>query len=129
MSILLGLLLLFTGMGIWSLPVCVLGGVISEIIRKKGNYTSLTSHVIAHGFFSLWVFGSFIPLIFFADSYWSEHQEYGSEFIADTQFFTMFGIAPCLIASCIIFGILGGFVAKALVKNILEKLELSNVNT
>ena len=108
MSMLLGLLLMLSGMGWYALPVCAVSGIITELILKLGAYKSKKHTVIAHGVFCTWLFGSYIPLIFMADTYWQQNADYGEEFISSAKSIFQIWTAPVLIALCVAFGILGG---------------------
>ena len=69
MSILLALFLLLTGMGWYTFPLVLITGGLSELIVRAGHYRSLTLDIAAYAVFSIWCFGSYIPLIFMADRF------------------------------------------------------------
>ena len=52
MSILMGVLMLVSGMGIYPLIVSVFSGLLSEVIYRKGNYSSAKMAVLTNGTFS-----------------------------------------------------------------------------
>lgn len=116
MSILLGLVLMLTGMGWYALPLCLISGLLAELILKKGNYKSSKLDIIAYGVFSIWCFGSFVPLIFMADKYWSDNASYGEDFISSAKQVFQLWTAPVLILSCFLFGLLGGWIGLKLMK-------------
>lgn len=116
MSILLGICLMLTGMGWYALPICIVSGLIAELIVKKGRYRSAKMDVLAHGIFCIWLFGSYVPLIFMADTYWGENADYGETFIETAKNIFQLWMAPVLIIFCIVFGILGGFLGLKIMK-------------
>lgn len=116
MSILLGICLMLTGMGWYALPVCAVSGLISELIVRKGKYKNAKLDVLAHGVFCVWLFGSYVPLIFMADKYWEVNADYGAEFIETAKNLFQLWMAPVLIVCCIGFGVLGGFLGLKIMK-------------
>lgn len=116
MSILLSIILMLTGMGWYALPVSIISGLIAELIVRKSNYTSAKMDIIACGFFSIWVFGSFVPLIFMADAYWKNASSYGEDFVNTAKSIFQVYMAPVLIICCIVFGMLGGFIGTKIMK-------------
>ena len=116
MSLLLGVCLMLTGMGWYAMPVCLISGLISELIVKKGDYKSAKLDMFAHGFFCIWLFGSYIPLIFMADEYWATNADYGEEFITSAKNLFQLWMAPVLIVCCIVFGIIGGWLGLKMMK-------------
>jgi energy-coupling factor transport system substrate-specific component len=116
MGILLGLFLMLGGMGWYALPVAVVSSLIAEWLVRKGAYKSARLDMIAHGIFSIWCFGSFIPLIFLADQYWQTNASYGDEYIAAAKSIFQVWTAPALILCCVAFGILGGFIGLKIMK-------------
>ncbi len=62
MSVIMGLLMLLTGMGYWPLIISIITGVAAELIYKAGQYKSAKSAVLAAGIFPLWMWGNYLPL-------------------------------------------------------------------
>jgi energy-coupling factor transport system substrate-specific component len=116
MGILLGLFLMVGGMGWYALPLTIVSSLIAEFIVRAGSYTSARLDMVAHGVFSIWVFGSFIPLIFMADQYWAENASYGEEFISSAKGIFQLWTAPVLVLCCVVFGILGGALGLKIMK-------------
>lgn len=116
MSILMALFLLCTGMGWYTLPLALITGFIADGLVKAGNYSSLKLSIAACSVFSLWCFGSYIPLIFMADQFWAENAQYGEEFINDSKDIFRLWMAPALIACCLVFGALGGVIGGRVLK-------------
>jgi len=120
MGIIMGLLLMFSGMGWYAMPVVIVVGLIAELLVKAGGYKSAKLSIVAYGVFSIWVFGSFIPLIFMADAYWAE-SPYSSEYIETVKNMFQLWTAPALIACCFAFGVLGGLLGKKIMKKHFAK--------
>lgn len=116
MSLLLGILLFVTGMGLWPVPVAAAGGIGAELLRRRRNYTSLGWHCAAHAVFSIWCFGSFIPLIFFPELWAQDNIAYGVEFIESVKSVTRVWMTPVLITLCIVFGWAGGYLGGRMLK-------------
>lgn len=116
LGILLSLLLLLTGMGWYSIPLTVAASLLSELILKKGGYKSARHAVWAHAVFSLWVFGSFIPLFFMADAYWAKASSYGEDYIQTAKKVFQPWLAPLMIIACLVFGYLGGLLGKRIMR-------------
>lgn len=115
MEILLGIILMLTGMGWYAMPLNIVVGLIAEWVVRSGGYQSIKKDIIGYGFFSCWVFGSFIPLIFKADQYW-EKSSYGADYIAAAKSIFQLWTAPALLICCFVFGLLGGWIGVKLMK-------------
>ncbi|MCR4554903.1 MAG: MptD family putative ECF transporter S component [Succinivibrionaceae bacterium] len=116
MSVLLGILLFITGMGMWPVPVAAAGGFMAELIRRRRNFTSLRWHCAGHAVFSIWCFGSFIPLIFTPDSWSEASAAYGPEFIESVKSVAQLWMAPVLIVACVVSGWAGGLAGSKMLK-------------
>jgi energy-coupling factor transport system substrate-specific component len=116
MSILLALFLLLTGMGWYTFPLVLITGGLSELIVRAGHYRSLTLDIAAYAVFSIWCFGSYIPLIFMADRFWEENAVYGSEYIETAKGLFQLWMAPTLIFMCVFFGWVGGMIGGRMLK-------------
>ena len=79
-----GILMLLTGMGYWCIPTGLIFGLIADFMLKRSEYKSAKMEILAHGVFSIWVFGAFIPIIMTRDSYYEKLiPTFGQEY-ADT---------------------------------------------
>ena len=74
MSVIMGLLMLLTGMSWPPLAVSALTGLLAELIYKIGKYQSSSKAILTNGVFSLWVAANYLPLFFAAEKYWSFRQ-------------------------------------------------------
>lgn len=117
MGILLGLFMLLTGMGYFALPVAVVVSLIAELIVKSGNYQSVNKAILAYAVFSIWIFGNFLPMFIQAD-YFSVlvNNGYTQAYATALQSLVPLWSAPLIVIADFAFGILGGFLGKAVLK-------------
>ncbi|MGN0655692.1 MAG: MptD family putative ECF transporter S component [Ruminiclostridium sp.] len=116
MSVIMGLLMLLTGMGYYSLIVGAITGLIAELIYRSGNYSSASKAVIAHGVYCIWIWGNFLPLFFDIQGYFATRQDYGQEYIDSLTALMPMWMCPVLLVACFVFGVIGGFIGKAVMK-------------
>ncbi|HHX37596.1 MAG TPA: MptD family putative ECF transporter S component [Clostridiaceae bacterium] len=121
LGILLSILLMLTGMGWYSIPLTIISSLLAELIIKKGNYMSSKHMIWAHSVFSLWVFGSFIPLFFMADAYWANASSYGDDYIRTAKMIFQPWLLPIMIVACIVFGYLGGLLGRKIMSKHFAK--------
>ena len=122
MSILMGLLMLVSGMGIYPLIVSVFSGLLSEVIYRKGNYSSAKMAVLTNGTFSLWVWACFLLLFLNRDSYMASRAEsVGQEYVDALNKLTPGWLCPVLLIVCFICGIIGGLLGKKMMHKHFEK--------
>lgn len=118
MGVLIGLIMLLGGMGVWALPTGLVFGLLADLIARSGGYASAKKSVLAHGVFSLWLMGNFLPICLNPDGYAANLIEsgYGTEY-ADALIRLMPPwILPVLAVSCFVFGILGGLLGRVVLK-------------
>ena len=123
MSVLIAIIMFVTGMGWLGAPLIIASGLIADLIAKKGGYKSFKLTAISHGIFCLWICANYFPVIVTADSYRKSLLDggYSAEY-CDALFRAINGktIAVLLIL-CIIFGVIGAFLGKAVVRKHFEK--------
>ncbi len=121
MSVIMGVLMLLTGMSWPPLAVSVVSGLIAELIYKSGGYKSASKAVITSGVFSLWIAGNYLPLFFAAEKYWESRQNFGQDYIdAVTKLMPMW-MCPVMFVVAFVCGVIGGLLGKALLKKHFEK--------
>lgn len=118
LGVLLGLITGFGGMG---MPVMITGpvfGLAADLLCRSGNYASLWKSVLSHGVFSMWLIGCYIPIVIGRAAYGADliSKGYGTAYVE-----TLMGYVPDwsllpLLAACFVFGLLGGWVGKTLLK-------------
>lgn len=122
MSILMGVLMLISGMGIYPLIVSVFSGLLSEVIYRKGNYSSAKMAVLTNGTFSLWVWACFLLLFLNRDSYMASRAEsVGQEYVDALNKLTPGWLCPVLLIVCFVCGIIGGLIGKKMMHKHFEK--------
>lgn len=117
-----GVLMLLTGMGYWSVFTGLLFGLIADLMLKSVKYQKAKMEILAHGVFSIWVVGNFIPVIITRDSYYQMLLSgYGQEY-ADTLISYMPSwILPVLVIVCFISGLVGGLIGRSIFKKHFER--------
>ncbi len=121
MSIIMGILMLLTGMAQYALIIGFFTGLIADLIYKSGNYQSASKAVLTCGVFSIWVFGNFIPIFFDKEAYWSTRQSFGEEYITTLNQITPAWLSPILLVATFVCGIIGGLIGRAVLKKHFEK--------
>ena len=116
-SIIVGLFLWVTGMGYWPFIFGIVFGFIADLIAKSGNYKSSKKTIASYAVFSLIIFGNFVPLLINAEEYFLTRQSFGEAYITSlTEIMGNTWLAPLLAVSCLVCGIIGGFIGKAILK-------------
>ena len=117
MAILSGLLMGFTGMGFWGVPVGVVSGLLGDLIMKSGEYKSIKKGILGYAVFSLWMVGTYIPMYFMVEeSRASFVASFGDEYADRVMSVMPMWSLVLVIASIFLFALLGGFIGKTLLK-------------
>ena len=121
-GLLMGVLMLLTGMGYWCILTCVICSLIAEFMLKGSGYKSAKMEILAHGVFSVWLTGIFIPIVFFRDSYYESLLQYSRQDYADALMRYMPDwILPVLVVAAFAAGILGGLIGRRIFKKHFER--------
>ena len=121
MSILMGILMLLTGMSYYALIVGTVTGLIAEFIYRSGSYKSARKAVWTHAVFSLWVWSNFLALFLAPEKYWSTRQNFGEDYINTLTSIMPLWMCPVLLVTCFVFGLLGGLLGRAILKKHFAK--------
>lgn len=121
MSIIMGVAMALTGMGLYALPVAMLSGLIAELVWRRAKYRMASGAILAYGFFSIWMWGNFLPLFLDPSGYFSTRSEFGVDYEAALTALLPLWMCPVLLAACFVCGILGAFLGRALLKKHFEK--------
>lgn len=121
MSVIMGIMMLLTGMSWPPLAVSVFSGLLAELVYKSGNYQSAAKAVITNGVFSLWVAANYLPLFFAADKYWVSRQKFGQDYIDSVTKLMPMWMCPVTFISAFVCGIIGGLLGRRLMKKHFEK--------
>ena len=123
MSVLLAIVMFVTGMGWLGGPLIIAAGFVADLLAKKGNYKSFKLIAISHGVFCLWICANYFPVIVTAKDYRKNMLEggYSAEY-CDNLFRAINGkTIGVLLVLCFVFGVIGAFLGKAVVKKHFEK--------
>lgn len=121
MAMIMGIMMLLTGMGPWPLLTCAAAGILSELVLKSGRYKSVKKSILSYGIFSMWIWGNYLPLFTDYEGYFAQRESYGQAYIDAVQRLMPLWMAPVLLTSCLVCGIIGGNLGKALLKKHFEK--------
>lgn len=121
-GLLIGLLMMLTGMGVWSIPTGVVFGLISDGLLKSSQYKSAKKNILTHGVFSMWVIGAFIPIVISRTAYYEGLlQGYGKEYADQLMAYMPDWILPVLLIVSFISGIIGGIIGQKIFKKHFER--------
>ena len=122
MSVLLGILMLISGMGWFALVMSIFTGLISELIYKSGNYTSVKCAVLTNATFSLWVWANLLLLFVNRESFLASRAEtVGQEYVDKLNALTPGWLCPVLLLVCFLCGIIGGLLGKSMLSKHFKK--------
>lgn len=123
MSVLLAIIMFVTGMGYLGAPLIIASGVIADLIAKSGRYKSFKKTVISHGVFCLWICANYFPVVVTADSYREGLLEsgYSAEYCDNLFRAINSKTIIVLLILCFVFGCIGAFIGKAVVRKHFEK--------
>lgn len=121
MSTIMGIMMALTGMGLYSLPVAIISGLIAELVWKRANYSKASSSILTCGFFNIWMWGNFIPLFINPESYFSSRAEFGADYATALTALLPPWMNWVLLISCFVFGLLGGLLGRSLLKKHFAK--------
>lgn len=117
MAVLSGLLMGFTGMGYWGVPMGLIFGLIADFIMKSGEYRSSGKILIGYGIFSLWMVGTYIPMYFMVEQSRADFAAgFGEEYADKVMSVMPMWSIVFVIAGIFVCAILGGLIGKALLK-------------
>lgn len=117
MGILSGLLMGFTGMGFWGVPLGAIFGVLGDLILKSGGYKSMKKSIWGYAVFSLWMIGTYIPMYFMADQAYADFKgSFGADYADKVMAMMPMWSLVAVIAGIFVFALGGAFLGKALLK-------------
>lgn len=121
MSLIMGIMMALTGMGLYSLPVALVSGLIAEWVQHRARYSKMSSSILTSGFFSIWMWGNFIPLFLNPDGYFSTRSEFGADYETALKALLPPWMNPVLLVTCFVCGLIGGWLGKSLLKKHFAK--------
>lgn len=122
MSVLLGLIMMLSGMGYYPFIVSIISGLVTELVIKAGNYSSVKHSIVANGTFSLWIWANFLLLFLNRAQYMeSRTASIGIDYVAELNALTPDWLCPVLLVICFVCGIIGGILGAKMLKKHFEK--------
>lgn len=123
MSILIAIIMFVTGMGYLGAPLIVIAGVAADLIAKAGDYKNFKMISLSYGVFCLWICANYFPVIITAESYRQDLIDGGfSSEYCDNLFRAINSkTIVILLLLCLIFGLIGSYLGKAVVRKHFEK--------
>ena len=116
-GLLLGVIMLLTGMGYWCIPTGLIFGLISDFMMKGCGYKNAKREVLIHGVFSMWVIGAFIYccdtgclLSKSPSRLWTGICRHAHAYMPDW-------ILPVLLAAAFVSGLVGGLIGRKISKS------------
>lgn len=121
MSVIMGIMMLFTGMGYYPLIIGVFSGTAAELIYRSGAYKSSFKAVLSYGVFCIWVWGNYV--LFFVDraAYEADRQSLGEAHLKALNDIMPQWLFFVLLVVCFVSGIIGGLLGKAVLKKHFQK--------
>ena len=123
MSVLVAIIMFVTGMGYLGAPLIIAAGVIADLIARSGGYKSFKKTVISYGVFCLWICANYFPVVITANSYRKNLIEggYSAEYCDNLFRAINSKTIAVLLVLCFVFGCVGAYVGKVVVKKHFEK--------
>ena len=122
MAVLSGLLMGFTGMGFWGVPMGLIFGLAGDFVMKSGEYRSAKKTILGYGVFSLWMVGTYIPMYFMVEQSRADFAAgFGEEYADKVMSVMPTWSIVLVIAGIFVFAILGGLLGKAVCKKHFAK--------
>ncbi len=123
MSVLMAIIMFVTGMGFLGAPLIVGAGVIADLIAKSGGYKSFKKTAFSYGIFSMWICANYFPVVVTANSYREGLLEggYSAEYCDNLFRAINYKTIGILLILCFVFGFIGAYIGKAVVKKHFEK--------
>ena len=122
MSIIMGILMILSGMSWYALAMSVVTGFVSELIYKSGDYKSTKCAVLTCGTFNLWIWANLLLLFANRDYYLTSRTEMiGKEFTDTLNAMTPNWLCPVLLVVCFVSGLIGGLLGKRMLSKHFKK--------
>ena len=121
--LLFAIIMFVTGMGYLGAPLIIAAGVTADLIAKSGGYKSFKKTVISYGVFCLWICANYFPVVVTADSYRQGLLDggYSAEYCDNLFRAINSKTIVILLILCFVFGCIGAYLGKAVVKKHFEK--------
>lgn len=121
-GLLIGILMLLTGMGYWCILTGLGFGLIADLMLKSSGYKHIKMEVLTHGVFSVWTIGAFIPIIVTRENYYEKLvPSFGQEYADALMGYMPDWILPVLAVVCFVSGLIGGLLGRKIFKKHFER--------
>lgn len=124
MGLIMGILMLITGMGYYAIFTGIVAGLITEFVLKCGNYESKKLSIIANGTFSMWIIGNFIPLYVNRNNYLlslTNSGNYANGYADQLAYYVPEWSFLLFLIMSLVSGIIGGWIGMKLLKKHFSK--------
>ncbi len=111
-SVIVGALMLLTGMGFYALALSVLTGVAAELIWKSGDYRSIGKIAPTYAVFNLWMWANYLPLFLEREAYMAARPDYGAAYWQAIDSLLPPWMLIVLAVACVACSIVGALYAK-----------------
>ena len=114
--------MLLTRMGYWCILTGTVFGLIADLMLKHSGYKSTKMEILAHGVFSIWVFGAFIPIVITRDNYYEKLiPTFGQEYADTLMGYIPDWILPVMAMAAFVAGIIGAWIGRKIFKKHFER--------
>ena len=102
--------------------VSIPAGIIALLIAKNGNYEDFKKNAISHLFFSLNLFGGFIPIWIMREAFFKSvtHGGLDQSFCDTVRALTPLWMLPAMIIGTFVFSLVGSYLTKKVLNKKLE---------
>ena len=103
--------------------VSIPAGIIALLIAKNGNYEDFKKNAISHLFFSLNLFGGFIPIWIMREAFFKSvmHGGLDQSFCDTVRALTPLWMLPAMIIGTFVFSLVGSYLTKKVLNKKLEQ--------
>ncbi|MEY8413555.1 MptD family putative ECF transporter S component [Lachnospiraceae bacterium 62-26] len=123
MTIVNGIIMIVTGMGVDALRIGVFIGLLAELVLRWGKYQSASKSIISYAVFSEIAVTNYVHWLY-ASEEWLAGQTttYGTDFVEGVSgSFAKGWVFPVVVVVTFVAGILGGLLGKKVLKKHFEK--------
>lgn len=102
--------------------VAIPAGIVALLIARSGNYENFRKNSISHLFFSLNLFGGFIPIWIMREAFFESvmHGGLDQSFCDTVRAWTPIWMLPVMIIGTFVFSLIGSYITKKVLNKKLE---------
>ena len=115
-SIIIGILMAFTGMGFYSIFTSIICGLAADLIAKSGKYQSKIKMIFVTTVFSGWVWGNFLPFFINRDNLLNYDSAMGRGYGKALSDLLPNWMCPVLLVAAFVTGFIGALIGQKLLK-------------